>query len=78
MPIAACPIAPPLQAIEVLLKNKAFVVKRIGAPANGEENTDSEGGRTGQITWAKSGGCEASWVKAKTIAKWPPMSPASR
>ena len=42
------------QAIEVLLKNKAFVVKRCA----------SDQGVKGQITWAKVGGIEEAWAMA--------------
>ena len=48
------------EAIEVLLAHKAFFVKK---PCQGAKKT-----RTGQVSWAKSGGVDAAWAKARLNA----------
>ena len=53
-PCSAMVASASAQAIEVLLKNKAFVVKRCA----------SDQGVKGQITWAKVGGIEEAWAMA--------------
>lgn len=51
------------KAIEVLLKNKAFVIKK---------HADGAGGRKGdgpsQITWSRYGGVGPAWATAKEQA----------
>ena len=48
------------EALEVLLAHRAVFVKK---PCKGAKGT-----RTGQVSWAKSGGVEAAWAKAKLNA----------
>ena len=49
------------QAIEVLLKKKAYFVKRLGKGA-------PEGSAIGQLTWSLNGGAAAAWETAKQKA----------
>lgn len=57
------------EAIEVLLRNRCYVVKRFGTDDGYGNAGDSLKGR--QITWAKHGGAVVAWEKAKTDANWP-------
>ena len=59
----------PAQAIEVLLKNRAFVVKRL--PADMPPSADN---RKGQVTWSKYESVLAAWNDAKFRAgfNWTP------
>ena len=50
------------KAIEVLLKARAFVVKRLG----GQEQ-DGDAAAKGQYTWAKHGGAFKCWEVCKEI-----------
>lgn len=47
------------KAIEVLLKNKAFVIKK---------HADGEGDGPSQITWSRYGGVGPAWATAKEQA----------
>ena len=47
------------QAIEVLLKQHAFVVKRASGKKKG-----------GQVSWRKQGSVDAAWLIAKAHAGW--------
>ena len=53
------------KAVEVLLKSRAYVVKRLGTSGS------SSNGKTGQVTWSKFGGAGPAWVQAKKLALWP-------
>lgn len=53
-------LRPTVEAIEVLVFTKAFVVKR--TTATGDK------GRVGQVTWSKFNGVENAWLEAKTRA----------
>lgn len=57
------------EAIEVLCKNCAYVVKRIGDPENAHPKV-----HVGQVSWAKTGGVEHAWKVAKFHANWKPNS----
>ncbi len=61
--LAICP-----EAIEVLLRNQAYVLKRIG-PEQG-----AEGGKVSlknrQWTWSKHGGPVRAWEAIKEAAHW--------
>lgn len=46
------------QAIEVLLKTKAYIVKKLA-----KDFEDS--GRVGQVTWSKYKGPQSAWEEAK-------------
>lgn len=51
------------QAVEVLLRQRAYVVKRVG---NGEGMAN---GSTGQVSWKKHG-ATGGWMIAKVKANW--------
>ena len=60
------------QAIEVLLKTKAFVVKRLPTDEQATSSSDSKGEqRLGQISWGKFGGPANAWSIAVTRAGFP-------
>ena len=63
----------PAQAIEVLLKSRAYVVKRL-ASAEMDSLADQEiRGRLGQVTWSKYGGPSKAWTVAVSRAGfWAP------
>ena len=52
------------KAVEVLLKHRAFFVKRIIPHSKGV---------VGQVSWAKSGGVENAWVLAQQNAAVKPI-----
>lgn len=56
------------EAVEVLLRNQAYVLKRIG-PADGDE-----GGKVSlknrRWTWSKHGGPVGAWEAIKEAAHW--------
>ena len=60
-------LGPVSKAIEVLLKNRAFCVKRIGN--NAGEGFDHK--KKGQYTWNVHGGIDKTWEIAKQAAFWP-------
>lgn len=55
------------EAIEVLLKSKAFVVKRVGGGSKEEDHA----GVKGQYTWSKHGGVSQCWDVVRKAACWP-------
>ena len=55
------------EAIEVLLKAKAFVVKRVGGGSEEEDHSDVKG----QYTWSKHGGVSNCWDVVRKAARWP-------
>lgn len=77
----ACSSQRPAKAIEVLLKTRAFVVKRLASsvPTDGKaaSSSDSVGyapnqqQRLGQITWGKFGGASNAWSIAVMRAGFP-------
>ena len=64
-PLCSRSRCPASKAIECLLKNKAFVVKKLGG--DGPDNPKARG----QYTWSKQGGASATWEVAKKAARWP-------
>ena len=57
------PTNPCTEAIECLLKNRAFVVKKTSRLHHAPDTL-----KTGQVTWSKFGGIEAAWQEAKRRA----------
>lgn len=53
------------EAIEVLLKSRAFVVKRFGGGVR-----EGDAAAKGQYTWAKHGGVFKCWAACKKVARW--------
>ena len=49
----------PAKVVECLLKNKAFVIKKV-AP----NHPDPSGLKKGQVTWSKFGGVDGAWIEA--------------
>ena len=54
------------QAIEVLLKSKAFVLKRVGG-----DSEEDHAGVKGQYTWSKYGDVINCWDVVRKAARWP-------
>ena len=61
-------IAPHPEAVEVLLRARAFVIKRVVS-----EDGASSGSCTSyrQFSWSKNGGPANSWNLAKVACGWP-------
>lgn len=57
----------PPKAIEVLLRNKAFVIKKVAPSGEGASVPTPKG----QLTWSKFGGVAGAWEVAKEKANWP-------
>ena len=55
-----------IEAIEVLLRHEAYVVKR------GGDGPGADRVRLGQISWSKYGGPHVAWDEAKLNANWKP------
>lgn len=56
------------EAIEVLMRSKAYVVKRLGSEDMKGVTCPAKGG---QFTWKKHGGAVEAWQKATSAARWP-------
>jgi len=70
-PFAYCPShnkSPCDEAIEVLLKSKAYVVKRLDASDPSGSDGQSQKEKLGQVTWSKFGGPTKAWNVAATRA----------
>lgn len=63
----ACLVPISIKAIEVLLKTRAFVVKRCGEVSN-EEAASKQ--RPGQVTWSRYETVEEAWEEAKKRASF--------
>lgn len=61
--------APSPEAIEILLRNRAYVVKRVGTEDGAGSGDRSLKGK--QYTWSKHGGPMEAWDKAVEAAGWP-------
>ena len=56
-----------IQVIEVLLRSKAFVVKKIGS---GLQPSEESGFTRGQITWSRFSSVGVAWETAKLKANY--------
>lgn len=57
------------EAVEVLVYQRAYVVKRIPPPPrSGASSSAAPRARTGQVTWSKYGGPLPAWEEAKIRA----------
>lgn len=58
------------KAIEVLLRTRAFVVKRVGEVTGDEPPSDAQYFGKGQVSWGKHNGPEKAWRLAKLKANF--------